>query len=132
VGSNTNPIERVKLEGRFHPLIEAGAITHVWLGEQHPSKESMANFVIKIFTRHQERPGGLQPRVHLLPRTAAPTSRGIKETCPACGSDELDHITRITGYFTRVSSWNKGKLGELKDRYRNNGFFAATPMREAV
>jgi hypothetical protein len=34
---------------------------------------------------------------------------------------ELEHITRITGYFTKVASWNKGKLGELRDRYRNDG-----------
>ena len=36
---------------------------------------------------------------------------------------ELDHITRITGYMTRVESWNKGKVGELRDRYKNDGFF---------
>jgi hypothetical protein len=34
----------------------------------------------------------------------------------------VDGITRITGYFTRLSSWNKGKIGELHDRYRNQGF----------
>jgi hypothetical protein len=27
-----NPIERVRQEGLFHPLIEAGALTHIWLG----------------------------------------------------------------------------------------------------
>ena len=37
---------------------------------------------------------------------------------------DVDGITRITGYFTKVSSWNKGKLGELKDRHRNTQFFA--------
>jgi hypothetical protein len=31
---------------------------------------------------------------------------------------QVDYITRITGYMTTVSSWNKGKLGELKDRHR--------------
>jgi hypothetical protein len=31
---------------------------------------------------------------------------------------EVEHITRITGYFTKVSQWNKGKRGELKDRVR--------------
>jgi hypothetical protein len=30
----------------------------------------------------------------------------------------VEHITRITGYFTKVSQWNKGKRGELKDRMR--------------
>lgn len=30
----------------------------------------------------------------------------------------VDHITRITGYFSKVSGWNKGKRGELTDRAR--------------
>jgi hypothetical protein len=30
----------------------------------------------------------------------------------------VEHITRITGYFSRVSGWNKGKKGELADRYK--------------
>ncbi len=34
------------------------------------------------------------------------------------GGLRVDHITRVTGYFTKVSQWNKGKLGELKDRER--------------
>lgn len=30
----------------------------------------------------------------------------------------IEHITRITGYFSRVSGWNKGKKGELAERSR--------------
>ncbi|PKK81670.1 MAG: hypothetical protein CVT47_01210 [Thermoplasmata archaeon HGW-Thermoplasmata-2] len=33
------------------------------------------------------------------------------------------HMTRITGYFSRIEGWNKGKLGELRDRYKNEGHF---------
>ena len=29
---------------------------------------------------------------------------------------QVEGITRITGYFTKVSSWNPGKLAELRDR----------------
>ena len=29
---------------------------------------------------------------------------------------KVEGITRITGYFTKTSSWNPGKRGELKDR----------------
>ena len=32
----------------------------------------------------------------------------------------LDGITRIVGYFSKVSNWNKSKLGELKDRRKGN------------
>ena len=31
---------------------------------------------------------------------------------------DVEHITRITGYFTKISQWNKGKRGELRDRIR--------------
>ena len=31
---------------------------------------------------------------------------------------DVDHITRVTGYFSKVSGWNKGKARELKDRAR--------------
>lgn len=28
----------------------------------------------------------------------------------------LDGITRIVGYFSKISNWNKSKIGELHDR----------------
>lgn len=31
---------------------------------------------------------------------------------------DVDHITRVTGYFSKTSGWNKGKAGELKDRHK--------------
>jgi hypothetical protein len=34
------------------------------------------------------------------------------------GGRNVEHITRVTGYFSRVSGWNKGKRGELLDRER--------------
>lgn len=34
------------------------------------------------------------------------------------GGRDIEHITRVTGYFSRVSGWNKGKKGELSERNR--------------
>lgn len=39
--------------------------------------------------------------------------------CPHCGSENVYAITRVTGYFSKTSMWNKGKIAELKDRERN-------------
>jgi anaerobic ribonucleoside-triphosphate reductase len=116
-----NPIERVKEEGLFHPLIEAGALTHVWLGEARPSKESLANFVIKTFQHTQNDQIAFSPEFTTC-NVCHRTSRGLRKSCAYCESEDVDGITRITGYFTKVSSWNKGKLGELRDRYRNQAF----------
>lgn len=30
----------------------------------------------------------------------------------------VKHITRVTGYFSWTSGWNKGKVAELADRHR--------------
>lgn len=30
----------------------------------------------------------------------------------------IEQITRVTGFFSKVGSWNKGKIGELKERDR--------------
>jgi len=30
----------------------------------------------------------------------------------------VENITRVTGYFSKIGGWNKGKVEELKDRYR--------------
>jgi ribonucleoside-triphosphate reductase len=116
-----NPIERVRQEGLFHPLIEAGALTHIWLGEGKPSKLSLANFVIKTFQWTQNDQIAFSPEFTTC-NFCHRTTRGLRSTCAYCGSEDVDGITRITGYFTKTSSWNKGKLGELKNRYRNQGF----------
>jgi ribonucleoside-triphosphate reductase len=116
-----NPIERVKQEGLFHPLIEAGALTHIWLGEARPSKSSLANFVIKTFQLTQNDQIAFSPEFTACNHCHR-TSRGLHSSCTYCGAEDVDGITRITGYFTKLSSWNKGKRGELRDRYRNQTF----------
>jgi len=119
-----NPVDRVIKEGLFHPLIDAGALTHVWLGEARPSAASIANFVIKTFRNSQNSQIAFSPEFTTC-NSCGKTSRGIKEKCASCGSDNIECMTRITGYFSKVAGWNKGKLGELVDRYKNKEYFFA-------
>ncbi len=118
VGTSIDPITRVQLEGKFHDLIEAGALTHIWLGETQPSKESVANFVVKTFRNSRNAQIAFSPEFTTC-NNCFKTARGLKSQCPHCSSENVDHITRVTGYFTKVSGWNKGKKAELKDRYRS-------------
>jgi len=122
VSQAMNPVDRVKQEGLFHPLIDAGALTHVWLGESRPNAESIANFVIKTFRQTQNSQIAFSPEFTSC-NSCGKIVRGLREACPHCQSANVEGITRITGYFSRVSGWNKGKTGELKDRFRSHGYF---------
>jgi len=127
VGADMDPIERVQKEGIMHPLIEAGSISHIWLGESKPSAQSIANLVKKIFYNTTNDQVAFSPEFTAC-NSCGKIERGQKDKCSYCGSSNLDLITRVTGYFSRVSMWNKGKIGELKDRNKeaNRGFFSSS------
>jgi len=112
-----NPIDKVKQEGLFHPLIEAGALSHVWLGESKPHPDSIANFVAKTFQNTQNAQIAFSPEFTSC-NACGKTVRGLKDACPHCQSEAVEGITRITGYFSKISGWNKGKLSELGERYK--------------
>lgn len=118
-----NPVDRVVKEGLFHPLIDAGALTHVWLGEARPSASSISNFVVKTFRNSSNSQIAFSPEFTTC-NSCGKTVRGIKDKCSYCGSREVENMTRITGYFSKISGWNKGKIGELADRYRNQEYFS--------
>lgn len=118
VGAQISAIERVKAEGLFHPLVEAGALSHVWLGEHKPPAENLAAFVIKTFQNTQNSQIAFSPEFTSC-LSCGKTARGLSDTCPYCHSPNVEGITRVTGFFSKTSGWNKGKLGELKERTRN-------------
>jgi len=113
-----DPIERVEREGRFHDMIDAGALSHVWLADAKPSKETVANFVTKAFRNTRNAQIAFSPEFTSC-NNCFKTTRGLHDTCSYCNSTDVDHITRVTGYFSRVSGWNKGKKAELTDRYKS-------------
>ncbi len=124
VGTLLNPIDRVRKEGLFHPLIEAGSLTHIWLGESRPSKESLANFVIKVFRQSQNDQIAFSPEFTTCttcathrPRPEPPVSllrldRG--------GRDHPDH--RLLHQDLQLE---QGEAGELRDRHRSGEYFTA-------
>ncbi|MBN1263665.1 MAG: anaerobic ribonucleoside-triphosphate reductase [Candidatus Pacebacteria bacterium] len=122
ISENIDPIERVTKEGLFHPLIDAGAISHLWLGEQNPDPVSIASFVKKTFEQTQNGLIAFSPEFTICDCCLA-TTRGLHDACPKCGSEEVDGVTRVTGFYSRISRWNKGKIGELNDRHKNEGRF---------
>ncbi|MEA1971443.1 MAG: anaerobic ribonucleoside-triphosphate reductase [Thermodesulfobacteriota bacterium] len=125
VSSPTDPFERAALEGDIHPFIEGNAATCISLGDTKPDKEALAGFVIKVFRETQNQHVVFSPEFTTC-LDCNRTSRGIKNSCPRCGSKNVEGITRVAGYFSRVSSWNRGKLAELRDRKKQGRAFGGS------
>lgn len=126
VEADVDYVERVRKQSLFHPLIEAGAIIHIWLGEKEPSPKSIENFVLKTFRATHAEQIAFSPEFTVC-EACRRTSRGLSELCPTCGSEDVYGITRIVGYYSKITTWNKGKTGELVDRIRT-GLVAETSV----
>lgn len=109
--------DRLKIEGSFHPLLDAGAMSHVWLGEGNPDPESITKLTERI-ARNTLTSYFAYTRDLTICNNCLFTVAGVLHQCPKCGSENIDWLSRITGYYQRVSSWNKGKRQEFLDRQR--------------
>ncbi|MFO7898447.1 MAG: anaerobic ribonucleoside-triphosphate reductase [Planctomycetota bacterium] len=110
-------LSRIRLQSKFHPLIESGAILHAFVGENLPSAASIANLVEKTFRHTQAAQLAISPEFTIC-SACKNMSLGLSDTCPECQSGDVYGVTRIVGYYSRISNWNKSKVGELADRRR--------------
>ncbi len=117
VSANIPLFRRLKIEGSFHPLCNGGMMAHVWLGESSPSPELLWKLTKKIATKTLIGYWAYTKDMTYC-RRCQKVSGGISDTCPSCGSKDVECYSRITGYYQRVSGWNEGKKRELKDRHR--------------
>lgn len=110
-------VERIREQAMFHSLIESGAITHAFVGEEQPSPESIAALMKEVFFRTQSAQVTVSPEFTYC-NSCDRAMRGLKETCDACGSADVVGETRVVGYFSKIQNWNKSKrYGELLARH---------------
>lgn len=112
-------VTRIKKQAKFHVLIESGAIIHAFVGERRPSAESIARLVELTWQKTPAAQLTISPEYTLCNRCFK-KSDGVHEKCPLCGSEEVDGMSRIVGYFSRFSRWNASKIGELYARRRGD------------
>lgn len=111
-------VERIRKQAQFHSLIESGAITHAFIGEERPAPEAIATLIRETFFRTQSAQVTLSPEFTYC-LDCGHNMRGLKEKCTRCGSAHVEGETRVVGYFSKINNWNKSKRhGELPARQR--------------
>jgi len=109
--------KRIKLQGDYHPIVNGGVITHIWLGEQKPDIQGLweltKNICLNTNTAYF---------AYTIDFTYCPYCkkmyRGGKFICPSCNSLDVKVYSRITGYYSEVNRYNPGKKAEWEARRR--------------
>lgn len=116
---NTNVIDKFLLHGK--PYIEhltGGSALHMNLNE-HLSKEQYKH-LMGVAARE-----GCNYFTFNIPNTVCNDCGHITkhnlDHCPACGSKNVDYLTRIIGYLKRISNFSKARQEEAGRRYYAKG-----------
>ena len=109
--------QRIKLEETFFPIVDGGNILDIWLGEAAPDPHGLKEFAMNIAKNTQVGYFAFTKDMTVCMDDFHVAS-GLLDECPNCDSDNVEHLSRVTGYIQAVSGWNEGKKQELLDRKR--------------
>lgn len=121
---NINAFDKIKIEGPYHALTNAGHISYVELdGDTAKNPEAFEKIVRCMY----ENGIGYGSINHPVDRDPICGYNGIiDDVCPKCGRTEQEHkferIRRITGYLVgTLDRFNTGKRAEERDRVKHSG-----------
>jgi ribonucleoside-triphosphate reductase len=117
VDSGVDWPKHIKNAGKFSHLSLGGAILHIWSGEVWSDAEAIWNLNRKILTFGNPIFWAYS-KVFTYCSECSFTINDKLDVCPICGSKDLRHFDRITGYYLCVDTFNKGKHQEFLDRHR--------------
>ncbi|MHA1682077.1 MAG: anaerobic ribonucleoside-triphosphate reductase [Promethearchaeota archaeon] len=108
--------KKIAIEEKSFPLLSGGNILNVFLGEHTPDPQALMSLTEKI--AHTQVGYWSYTTDLTACKDCFKNQPGIKSSCSFCGSNSVEHYSRITGYYQAISNWNSGKQQELQDRYR--------------
>lgn len=115
--SDVDYITRLMKQSKFHSLVEAGSMIHIWGGEFMPDPMAIYDLLEKTWYKTKCVQWVLSPE-YTICKDCNKKHNGLQDSCPSCGSDNVRGLTRITGYYVFVDKFNSSKRAELKDRKR--------------
>lgn len=118
-------LDRTILQSKMNPMIEAGAITHIFSGERQNKANAVYDFVKSVFYNTQSSQVVFSGE-HTICLSCGTHMRGLKDCCTRCGNKDGNKIsqkTRVVGYFSDPRSWLKSKVGELAAREKAEKYY---------
>lgn len=107
-------VDRIKLDGNFSQVLTGGGISHLNIGEKLTASSQMKkliSYAIKAGCEHFA-----VNYNYCQCENDHVTVAGPSEKCSICSAAIVEQYTRIIGYFTPVSAWNKARQTEHSTR----------------
>ena len=102
--------DRIKLDGEFSKTLTGGGISHLNIGEKLTSIDQMKRII-----KYAVKSGCEHFAVNYnfcICKNKHISIAGPSEKCPICSEKIVEQYTRVVGYLTPVSAWNKGRRRE--------------------
>lgn len=100
--TTANVLDRIKLQGAFDKKFSGGAICHINVGEKIDDVEQ----IMELMDYAAECGVVYWAINYALHRCDLGHCWVDGSTCPICGGEITDTITRVVGFFTSVKNWN--------------------------
>lgn len=112
-------IDRIEIEAELQEHCTGGAMSHINL-DGNPDRGALSQLTKIILTQTKLRQFAFNKGFTVCGH--GHITQGVNIICPVCRTDEVpvDFITRVVGYFTPVSAWNRAKILEFKTRKWNS------------
>ena len=114
VGYTKDIFETLDLSDESQCKYTGGTVIHAYTNDSITDKEQAKNLVKTICENYK------LPFISITPTYIICENCGYIDgdhnECPKCGNTDIECFTRVMGYLRSTSSFNKGKVGEYKDR----------------
>jgi anaerobic ribonucleoside-triphosphate reductase len=109
---------KAEVEAPYHDLTRGGHIFYVELDGDATHNPSTVKRVVDLMDKYNMGYGSVNHNRNRCKDCGHEDSVVGETTCPCCGSHNISHLARITGYLSGdvENQWNAGKQAEFRDR----------------
>lgn len=116
VDSGISAREKLRKEGPFHVLSNGGSISYIELNEAPIGNDEGLRELVEEGIAAGVRYLGINFPLDCCNNCNA---HGVFDVCPMCGSNDVTHIRRVSGYLEILDGFTNGKKNEAKTRTSN-------------
>ena len=112
-----SPRHKAEVEAPYHELTGGGHIFYVEIdGDATHNPKAIAN-IVDLMDQYNIGYCSVNHNRNRCMKCGYEDAANHLDTCPKCGSSDIDKLQRITGYLVGTTDrWNSAKLAELNDR----------------